>query len=55
MDQLTNGSFLMDLIIDPVTRERLLFDPESNTLVGSKSGNRISFIESVPGFIIEEN
>jgi 2-polyprenyl-3-methyl-5-hydroxy-6-metoxy-1,4-benzoquinol methylase len=55
MYQLANDNFLVDLLIDPATRERFLFDHESNTLVGSESGKRISFFESVARFIIEEN
>ena len=55
MDQLANDNFLADLLIDPATRERFFFDHESNTLVSSESGKRISFFESVARFTIEEN
>jgi len=55
MDQLANGNFFVDLLIDPGTRERLLFDQASNTLVSTKSGRKFSFIEYVPRIILEEN
>lgn len=48
-------SFITDLLADPETGESLIFDPISNTLVSKESGNRYSFIESVPRIITTEN
>jgi 2-polyprenyl-3-methyl-5-hydroxy-6-metoxy-1,4-benzoquinol methylase len=50
-----NDSFITDLLIDPETGESLFFDSISNTLGSIKSGNRYSFIESVPRIIKGEN
>lgn len=55
MDHLSNGGFLIDLLIEPDTGDKLLFDQVSNTLVSSKSGKKFYFIESLPRVIIEEN
>jgi 2-polyprenyl-3-methyl-5-hydroxy-6-metoxy-1,4-benzoquinol methylase len=48
-------SFITDLLADPETGEPLIFDPISNTLVSIESGNRYSFIGSVPRIITSEN
>lgn len=48
-------NFLIDLLIDPETGESLSYDSVTNTLTSSKSGNRYSVIESVPGIIIGDN
>lgn len=50
-----NDNFIFDLLMDPGTGEKLLFDPVSNSLVSTKTGNRYSLIESVPRIIIGEN
>lgn len=48
-------NFIIDLLIEPETGAPLSFDPVSNTLVCTKSGNKYSLIESVPRIIIGEN
>ena len=55
MDHLTGNNFLLNLLVDPESGGRLLFDQVSNTLVSAKSGNKFSLIESVPRIIIGEN
>jgi len=55
MDQLANGNFLLELLIDPETGGSLLYDQVSNTLVSIKSGKKFSLIESVPRIILEVN
>ena len=55
MDHLTGDNFLLDLLVDPESGGRLLFDQVSNTMVSAKSGNKFSLIESVPRIIIGEN
>jgi len=50
-----NGSFLYELLVDPITREALLFDNTSNTLRSSDSSSSYSLVESVPRVIIDDN
>jgi len=50
-----NNGFLNELLIDPLTGERLIFDITSGILKSSVSGNRYFLIESIPRIIIEDN
>jgi 2-polyprenyl-3-methyl-5-hydroxy-6-metoxy-1,4-benzoquinol methylase len=50
-----NDSFLNELLIDPITKEQLLFDKTSNTLRSSSSGKNYNLVESIPQIIINEN
>lgn len=47
-------NFLIDILIDPLTGEQLVFDDATNTL-SSPSGNKYSIIESVPQIIVDES
>jgi 2-polyprenyl-3-methyl-5-hydroxy-6-metoxy-1,4-benzoquinol methylase len=49
------NNFLNELLIDPLTKEPLIFDEASGTLRSSLSGNKYCFIGSVPQLIIGEN
>ena len=44
-----------DLLIDPLTGGKLLYDNNSNTLSSSVSGNRYPVIGSIPQIIIDNN
>ena len=50
-----NDSFLNELLIDPITKEQLLFDKISNTLRSSSSGKNYNLVESIPQIIINAN
>lgn len=50
-----NDSFLFEYLIDPLTREPLIFDFPSNTFRGTISGNSYPLIGSIPRIIIEDN
>jgi 2-polyprenyl-3-methyl-5-hydroxy-6-metoxy-1,4-benzoquinol methylase len=50
-----NDSFLLEYLIDPLTREPLIFDFPSNTFRGPISGNSYPLIGSIPRIIIEDN
>lgn len=50
-----NESFLNEFLIDPKTREPLIFDFPSNTFRGSVSGNSYPLIGSIPWIIVEDN
>jgi 2-polyprenyl-3-methyl-5-hydroxy-6-metoxy-1,4-benzoquinol methylase len=49
------NNFLLDLLVDPVTKDPLMFDNVSNTLSSSLSGNIYQIIESVPRILPDEN
>lgn len=49
------SNFLIDLLIDPFTKEPLVFDSAANSLISLFSGNKYPVIESVPQIIINDN
>jgi len=55
MDHITDGGFLLDLLVEPGTGGKLFPDQGSNSLINPESGNKYSVIESVPRIIITEN
>jgi SAM-dependent methyltransferase len=50
-----NENFSYDLLIDPETREPIIFDEASNSLRSSATGNKYLLIESVPRIILNDN
>jgi 2-polyprenyl-3-methyl-5-hydroxy-6-metoxy-1,4-benzoquinol methylase len=50
-----NNNFLFELLIDPLTKEPLHFDIESDNLISSPDGKSYSLIEGIPRIIINDN
>jgi 2-polyprenyl-3-methyl-5-hydroxy-6-metoxy-1,4-benzoquinol methylase len=49
------NNFLIDLMIDPLTKEPLHFDESSDTLICSSSGNCYLLVEGIPRIIVNDN
>jgi 2-polyprenyl-3-methyl-5-hydroxy-6-metoxy-1,4-benzoquinol methylase len=50
-----NSNFLFELLVDPLTKEPLHFDVETNTFRSSSSGKVYPLIGSIPRILIENN
>jgi 2-polyprenyl-3-methyl-5-hydroxy-6-metoxy-1,4-benzoquinol methylase len=48
-------NFLFEMLIDPLTKEPLVFDNITKTLISTISKNEYKFIESVPQILLNEN
>ena len=48
-------NFLFYLLIDPLTKEPLIFDETTKILVSTISANEYGFVESIPQIILNEN
>lgn len=48
-------NFLYDLMIDPLTKEPLIFDESANALICSSSGDCYYLVEGIPRIIVNDN
>jgi 2-polyprenyl-3-methyl-5-hydroxy-6-metoxy-1,4-benzoquinol methylase len=49
------NNFLLALLIDPLTREPLVFDSASNSLISAGSKNKYPVIDTIPKILVEES
>jgi 2-polyprenyl-3-methyl-5-hydroxy-6-metoxy-1,4-benzoquinol methylase/uncharacterized protein YbaR (Trm112 family) len=49
------SNFLLELLIDPLTREPLVFDNASNSLIGKISKNKYPIINTIPKILVNED
>jgi 2-polyprenyl-3-methyl-5-hydroxy-6-metoxy-1,4-benzoquinol methylase len=49
------NNFLLALLIDPFTREPLVFDSASNSLISETSKNKYPVIDTIPKILVDEN